>query len=294
MQKIAPIAQYSKGMFTATLENFTADLDTKMSPIMTSLHGNGVFKTAKVSVGGFPPFEKLGEALKIDKLKNLDIENVVAEYEFADGRVMLRKPVVVKIDKITADITGSTGFDQTIDYNWKMIVPTEMFGSAATSMVSGLLGQASSAIGSTVSLPKTINVNVGFGGTVMKPTIKTGMKGDGKAPVEAVKDQVVAVVKDKANEEAQKILADAQAQVEKIKAETQVAVDKAKTEGYAQADVLVAQATNPLTKMAAKKAAELAKKEVDKKAQKIIDESEVRCNKILEDAKAKSNAAAGK
>ena len=294
MQKIAPISQYSKGMFTATLENFTADLDTKMSPIMTSLHGNGVFKTAKVSVGGFPPFEKLGEALKIDKLKNLDIENVVAEYEFADGRVMLRKPVVVKIDKITADITGSTGFDQTIDYNWKMIVPTEMFGSAATSMVSGLLGQASSAIGSTVSLPKTINVNVGFGGTVMKPTIKTGMKGDGKAPVEAVKDQVVAVVKDKANEEAQKILADAQAQVEKIKAETQIAVDKAKTEGYAQADALVAQATNPLTKMAAKKAAELAKKEVDKKAQKIIDESEVRCNKILEDAKAKSNAAAGK
>jgi F0F1-type ATP synthase membrane subunit b/b' len=294
MQKIAPIAQYSKGMFTATLENFTADLDTKMSPIMTSLHGNGVFKTAKVSVGGFPPFEKLGEALKIDKLKNLDIENVLAEYEFKDGRVMLRKPVVVKIDKITADITGSTGFDQTIDYNWKMIVPTEMFGSAATSMVSGLLGQASSAIGSTVSLPKTINVNVGFGGTVMKPTIKTGMKGDGKAPVEAVKEQVVAVVKDKANEEAQKILADAQAQVEKIKAETQVAVDKAKTEGYAQADALVAQATNPLTKMAAKKAAELAKKEVDKKAQKIIDESEVRCNKILEDAKAKSNAAAGK
>jgi hypothetical protein len=294
MQKIAPIAQYSKGMFTATLENFTADLDTKMSPIMTSLHGNGVFKTAKVSVGGFPPFEKLGEALKIDKLKNLDIENVLAEYEFKDGRVMLRKPVVVKIDKITADITGSTGFDQTIDYNWKMIVPTEMFGSAATSMVSGLLGQASSAIGSTVSLPKTINVNVGFGGTVMKPTIKTGMKGDGKAPVEAVKEQVVAVVKDKANEEAQKILADAQAQVEKIKAETQVAVDKAKSEGYAQADALVAQATNPLTKMAAKKAAELAKKEVDKKAQKIIDESEVRCNKILEDAKAKSNAAAGK
>jgi hypothetical protein len=294
MQKIAPIAQYSKGMFTATLENFTADLDTKMSPIMTTLHGNGVFKTAKVSVGGFPPFEKLGEALKIDKLKNLDIENVVAEYEFKDGRVVLRKPVKVKIDKITADITGSTGFDQTIDYNWKMIVPTEMFGSAATSMVSGLLGQANAAAGANVSMPKTVNVNVGFGGTVMKPTVKTGMKGDGKSPVEAVKEQVVAAVKDKANEEAQKILADAQAQVEKIKAETQVAVDKAKTEGYAQADALVAQASNPIAKIAAKKAAELAKKEADKKAQKILDDSDARCNKILEDAKAKSNAAAGK
>lgn len=294
IKKIAPMAQYSKGLFTATLENFTADLDTKMSPVMTSLKGHGVFKTAKVSVGGFPPFEKLGEALKMDKLKNLDIENVEAEYEFTDGRVVLKKPVKVKIDKIAADITGSTGFDQTIDYTWKMIVPTDLFGSAATSMVSGLLGQANSAIGSTVSLPKTVNVNVNFGGTVMKPTVKTGTKSDGKSVSDAVKDQAVAVAKDKANEEAQKILADAQAQVEKIKADTQVAVDKAKAEGYAQADALVEKATNPLTKIAAKKAAELAKKEVDKKAQKIIDESEVRCNKLLEDAKTKSNAAAGK
>ncbi len=294
MQKIAPIAKYSKGMFTATLENFKADLDQSMSPILTSLHGNGVFKTNKVSVGGFPPFEKLGEALKIEKLKNLEMENVVADYEFKDGRVFLRNPVKVKIDKINADITGSTGFDQTIDYNWKMVVPTEMFGSQANSMVSGLLGQASSAIGTTVSMPKTVNVNVGFGGTVMKPTIKTGSKDNGKGLVSNVKDQVVNTVKDKANEEAQKILADAQAQVEKIKAETQATVDKLKAEGYAQADALVEQAGNPIAKIAAKKAAELAKKEADKKAQKLIDESDARCNKILEDAKAKSNAAAGK
>jgi len=294
VQKIAPIGQYAKGIFTATLENFKADLDTKMSPILASLNGNGVFKTAKVSVGGFPPFVKLGEALKIEKLKNLDIENIVAEYEFKDGRVSLKQPVKVKIDKISADITGSTGFDQTIDYNWKMLVPTELFGSAATGLVSGLLGQANSAIGSNISVPKTVNINVGFGGTVLKPIVKTGFKNDNKTPGETVTGQVVAEVKNKANEEAQKILADAQAQVEKIKAETQAAIDKAKTEGYAQADALVEQATNPIAKIAAKKAAELAKKEADKKAQKILDESEARCNKILEDARAKSNAAAGK
>jgi len=95
-------------------------------------------------------------------------------------------------------------------------------------------------------------------------------------------------------EEAQKILADAQAQVDKIKAETQVQVDKLKAEGYAQADKMIEQATNPIAKIAAKKAAELAKKEVDKQAQKLVDESEARCNKILEDAKTKSAAAAAK
>ena len=292
VQKIAPIGQYAKGMFTATLENFKADLDTKMSPILESLHGNGVFKTNSVSVGGFPPFTKLGEALKIEQLKNLTIQNVVADYEFKDGRVALRNPVKVKIDKVNAEITGSTGFDQTIDYNWKMDVPTELFGSQANSMVSGLLGQANAAVGTTISMPKTVKVNVGFGGTVMKPTIKTGMK-SGEAAA-TVKEQLVNTVKDKANDEAQKILADAQAQVTKIKADAQTAMDKVKAEGYAQADQLVEQATNPIAKIAAKKAAEVAKKEADKKAQKILDDTDVRCNKILEDAKVKSAAAAGK
>ncbi len=295
VQKIAPIGQYAKGMFTATLENFTADLDTKMSPVMNSLKGNGVFKTNSVSVGGFPPFMKLGEALKVEQLKNLVIENVNAEYEFKDGRVTLRNPVKVKIGKINADITGSTGFDQTIDYNWKMIVPTEIFGSQATSMVSGLLGQAGAAAGTNISLPKTVNVNVGFGGTVMKPTVKTGMKGDGtKSATDAVKEQVVAVVKDKANEEAQKILADAQAQVDKLKADAQVASAAIKTDGYAAADQQLESVKNPLAKIAAKKVAEAAKKEVDKKAQQLLDDTDVKCQKILEDAKAKSAAAAGK
>lgn len=294
VKKIAPIGQYAKGMFTATLENFKADLDTKMEPILSSLHGDGVFKTSSVSIGGFPAFVKLGEALKIEQLKNLNIQNVVAEYEFKDGRVSLRKPVNVKIDKINAEITGSTGFDQTIDYNWKMDVPTEMFGAQASSMVGSLLGQANTAAGTNLTMPKSVKVNVGFGGTVMNPTIKTGMKNDGKSTTEAVKEQVIGAVKDKANEEAQKILADAQAQVDKIKAEAQVVSDKLKAEGYATADKQVEDVKNPIAKIAAKKAAEVAKKEVDKKAQKVLDEAEVRSQKILEDAKVKSAAAAGK
>ncbi|MFN8115681.1 MAG: AsmA family protein [Bacteroidia bacterium] len=292
VQKLAPIGQYAKGMFTATLENFKADLDQTMSPILSSLHGNGVFKTNSVSIGGFPAFTKLGEALKIEQLKNLTLQNVVADYEFKDGRVFLRNPVKVKIDKIDAEITGSTGFDQTIDYNWKMTVLTEMFGAQANNMVGSLLGQANAAAGTNLSMPKTVKVNVGFGGTVTNPTVKTGTKAGETGGT--VKDQLVGTVKDKANEEAQKILADAQAQVEKLKADAQAASDKLKAEAYAAADKQVEDVKNPIAKIAAKKAAEVAKKEADKQAQKILDEAEVKSQKILEDAKAKSAAAASK
>ena len=113
----------------------------------------------------------------------------------------------------------------------------------------------------------------------MKPTIKTGMKNGGA--VSTIKDQLVNTVKDKANEEAQKILADAQAQVDKIKAEAQVVSDKLKEEGYEAADKQVEDVKNPLAKIAAKKAAEVAKKEVDKKAQKVLDEAEIKVYDLL-------------
>jgi vacuolar-type H+-ATPase subunit H len=213
-------------------------------------------------------------------------------FEMANGRVKTM-PFDVKVNSINANISGSTGLDQTIDYKWKMDIPRAMFGKEANSALTGLLGQANAAAGTNVSLGEKIKVTVNFGGTVTNPTIKTGLKDEGgKSTVDAVKDQAVNTAVDKANEEAQKILDDAKAQVDKIKAETQTQVDKMKADGYAEADKLVEQASNPISKIAAKKAAEVAKKEVDKKAQKVVEESDARCQKILDDAKVKADAKA--
>lgn len=288
VKKLAPIGQYAKGMFSATLENFKTTLDDKMNPDLNSVHANGVLKTNKVSVGGFAPFVKLGEALKIDQLKNMSFDNLNLSYEISNGRINL-KPFDLKMNPITANVSGSTGLDQTIDYKWKMEIPRAMFGKEANSVLEGLMGKANAAAGTDIKMGDKINVTALIGGTVTDPKIKTGLKEDMKSETQAVKEQVVTAVADKANEEAQKILDDAKAQVDKIKAETQALADKTKQEGYAQADALVDQASNPIAKIAAKKAAEAAKKEVDKKVQKIVDDSDARCQKILDDAKVKAD-----
>lgn len=292
VKKIAPIGEYAKGMFTATLENFKTSLNEKMEPDLAAVDANGVFKTNKVNVGGFPPFVKLGEALKIEQLKNMEVDNVNAKYFIKNGRLNL-EPFDVKIAGINTNISGSTGLDQTIDYKYKMEIPRSMFGGAANSALTGLMNQANAAAGTNVALGEKIKVNVSMGGTVTKPTIKTGLKEEGKGgAVSTVTTQAFNAGVDKANEEAQKILEDAKLQVEKLKAEAQVLSDKAKQEGYANADKLVEQASNPIAKIAAKKAAEVAKKEVDKKAQAILDEADVRGKKILDDAKVKADAKA--
>jgi hypothetical protein len=291
VQKLAPVGKYSTGMFTATLENFNVALNNKMEPDLSTVDASGVFKTKKVMVGGFPPFVKLGETLKIDQLKSMDVSDLNLSYTIKDGRIILA-PFDTKVNGVKVNISGSTGLDQSIDYKWKMEIPRSMFGSSANAALNGLLGQANAAAGTNINMSEKINVVALFGGTVMKPTVKTSMKDEVKNAVNTVTTQVVNAGIDKANAEAQKILEDAKAQCDKNKAEAQASADRAKQEGYAAADQLIEQAGNPIAKIAAKKAAEVAKKKVDEKVQKIIAAAEERCRQTIEDAKVKADAKA--
>jgi hypothetical protein len=291
VQKLAPVGQYAKGKFTATIENFNTSLNQNMEPDLNAVKASGVFKTDKVNVGGFPPFMKLGEALKIEQLKNMDVSNLLVNYQIKDGRVVMA-PFDTKISNVPTNISGSTGFDQTIDYKWKMAIPKSMFGGAANSALSGLLEQGNAAAGTNLTMGDKVNVTALFGGTVMRPTVKTSLKDDAKSTVATVTTQALNAGIDKALIEAQKILDDAKAKCEQSKTEAQATADKTKQEGYAEADKLVEQAGNPIAKIAAKKAAEVAKKKVDEKIQKIVDDAEAKCLKSLEEAKVRADAKA--
>ena len=291
VQKMAPIAEYAKGMFSATLQNFNVAMNDKMEPDMNSVKAYGMLKTNKVVIGGFPPFAKLGEALKIEQLKSMDVSNLLLNYKLENGRVVV-DPFDTKMNGINVNIGGSTGMDQTIDYKWKLDIPKAMFGGAANSALTGLLNQANAAAGTSVTAGDKIKVTALFGGTVMKPTVKTSLKEDTKSAVATVTTAIVNAGIDKALEEAQKILADAKAKCDQLNAETAAAVEKNKIDGYAAADKAVEEASNPIQKIAAKKAAEIAKKKVDEKCQKMKEEGDARCQKTMEEAKVKADAKA--
>jgi hypothetical protein len=291
IQKIAPVGQHAKGTFTATLENFKTSLNEKMEPDLATVNAKGIFRTNKVSVGGVPALVKLGEKLKIEQLKNMEVQNLNVNYQIHDGRIHL-DPFETKIAGIPTKISGSTGLDQTLDYRYQMEIPRSMLGGAATSAITGILSQANKKAGTNMALGEKINLAAKIGGTVTKPEIQTDLKEEGQKAVATVTTQAVNTAIDKANEEAQKILEDARKQVEQIKAQTQVAAERARQEGYAQADRLVEEANNPLSKAAAKKGAEVAKKKTDEKVQKMVEESDARCQKILDEAKVRADAKA--
>lgn len=290
VEKLAPIAKYSKGKFGTKL-NFTTVLDEKMEPVMNTLTGGGKLLTQNVTVEGFEPINKLADALKQEKYKKLTFENVNATYEFKDGRLFVEE-MPIKSGKITGTVKGSTGFDQTIDYTWKLEIPRDEFGTQANAAAGSLLAQINSQAGTNIKLGDKVKIKAIFGGTVTKPTLKTDLFNTEQGAKEQVKElinQGIDMAKEKAREEAEKIMKDAQAEADKIKADAKVAADKAKAEGYAAIDKNIETIKNPVAKIAAKQAAPAAKKEVDKQAQAILDEANKKADNILIKAKAESD-----
>jgi len=296
VQKLAPIGKYAKGKFGTTLKFITV-LDSKMEPDLKTLTGNGKLVTKSVVIEGFEPVNKLADALKQEKYKKLTLQDVNVSFEFKDGRVEV-KETPIKIGNATAKIKGSTGFDQTIDYIWNMEIPRSEFGAQANAAAGSLLDQVNKQAGTTIKMSDNVKVNVLFGGTVTKPTIKTSLLGskDKGEIKEQVKEQVKQIVtqqiddaKEKARAEADKIMKDAQAQSDKIKADAQVLADQTRKEGYAAVDKTVDDASNPFAKKAAQLAAPAAKKEVDKKVQKILDDANSKADAILNNAKAQAD-----
>ena len=267
VKQLAPIAQYATGKFSTDLK-FSTVLDQAMSPVLNTLVGGGNLKTNNATIEGFEPINKLADALNQPKYKKLTFENVNATYTFKDGRVEV-KEMPIKSGNITGKVKGSTGFDQTIDYTWALEIPRSEFGSQANAAAGSLLDQLNKQTGANVKLGDKVKIKALFGGTVTKPTIKTDLFNSDQTPKEQVQNLVnqgVDMAKEKAREEADKLMKDAQVEADKIKAEAKVLADKTKTEGYAAIDKNIETIKNPLQKAAAKAAAPAAKKEVDKQA----------------------------
>lgn len=298
IQKLAPVGQNATGRFSTNM-GMIAVLDGQMNPIMSTLTGDGKLQTNAVSVSGFGPLLKIADALKMDKFKKMDFSNLNLSFKFKDGRVHV-DPFDFKSGKMNGVISGSNGFDQTIDYTYAMTIPRSEFGSQANQVLNGMVSQLQSK-GVNYSPSENVNIDALIGGTVTNPTVKTNLKqlatsakdqlvNTVKEKVEEKKEEIIKDVKNNLNEQKQKILADAQQQADKVKQEATATAEKVRKEGYAQADNLEKSAKNPIEKVAAKKAAEKLRKETDEKANKIISEGNKKADDIMKAANDKANS----
>jgi cell division septum initiation protein DivIVA len=307
--KLAPIAKFAKGKISSNLQ-MKSFLTPNLDPIYSSLTGLGDFSTSSLNISGFKPLEKMSEALNIKKLSNQTVKDVKAKFSFSDGKVTV-KPFDVNLGKIKSTISGTTSFEQAINYDIKMMIPKEEIPASMVKTAEQALSKLNALAPKldVKTIPAVIPVKVGMGGTVTDPKITTNFKealleatGNLKDNLvnnikETVKDSVKAIVTQKVDEikedlnaKKQQIMDDAQKQADKIKADAAKANAKAKAEADKAYDQLVAEAgSNPLKKKAAEVAGKKAKDEAYKKADQAQDEANKKADGIMANAKQKAD-----
>ena len=86
---LAPVAEYINGLFHSTLV-LEGPLGQDMLPKLDQISAAGYLETLKGKVSGFGPLEKIGNAIGIDKLSNLDIKGSKNWFDVKDGKVILK------------------------------------------------------------------------------------------------------------------------------------------------------------------------------------------------------------
>ena len=267
IKKIAPIIEKSHGRFSTTLSLVTT-LDKHLNPIYSSLFANGVCKILNAEIKDVKVLDEVAKALKNDKYKTLNLQNVTVKYKVENGRVYT-EPFNVAVAGKTLTLAGSSGLDQTIDYTGTTQIQRGELGKINTALESSL-NSLNNKLGSNITASQNLNIGLGIKGTFSKPIITTNLADLAKQEANSLKDQAKAelekqkkLLEDKAKAEAERLKQEAQA---KAKAE----IDKAKQQAQAEADKLKAAAEKAKAEAEAKAAAEKErlKKQAEEEAKK--------------------------
>ncbi len=195
VQKMMPAAKYMSGKVNTNL-TVNGKLGPDMSPLMNTLSGKGDLMLLGGLLSGFPVTEQLAEKLKLTQFRSITLKDMKLFFSFKDGRVTV-EPYKMKLgNDIEAEIAGSHGFDQTLKYGAKVVVPRALLGSAGNTMVNNLVSQAASK-GIPITLGDKINFAVNITGTTTKPKVETDLKNVAGNAVNNIKEEIKKTIEKK-------------------------------------------------------------------------------------------------
>ncbi len=292
VKELAPIMEKAEGVFSTRFSMNTL-LNPDLSVDLNSLSAEGMLRTAGV-VLRTDVLDKIADFLRNDEYRKLALSNTLAEFEINNGRLFL-KPTELRAKQLKGTVEGSSGLDQTLDFTMALEVP---FKSVRADRLLSQIGSKT---------PANVEVEVLIGGTYNSPTVKTSLGSLGKGIIDDVKSQVKDRVKEevddavekskqRAREEADKLLKEAQERADRMVAEAERQAERIRKggkdtgnrlrqEAKDQGDRLIAEAgSNLLKKRAAEEAAGRLKREADRNASRVEKEADDRARQIVEKA----------
>jgi hypothetical protein len=282
VQTLAPVAKYAIGKVSTDL-HLNGALGKNMLPLFPGLSGKGSLQTSQMVIKDFPALEKMVDVTKLQFLNNPTLDALRAAFQIHDGRLFV-DPFSVKLAGTTLKVSGSNGFDQSLQYALNLQVPRTALGGGANQAIGSLISKAGKA-GVDLSAAPEIPLGIQIGGKVTSPTVTVEVESLASSVKQGAEQAVKQAVTQKVDTAAARLVAEAEQKAAAIRQQAESLAANVKRTGYAQADSLVAKSNGPLAQAAAGIAADNLRKQSDAKSASILREADQKANALVEEAR---------
>jgi hypothetical protein len=247
IQKLAPIFEHISGDFSTSCKMNTP-LGADFMPVLPSLVASGYLQSSQVEIADVAVLNGLAATLKNESLKKLKVKDLKLPFSIESGRITT-KPFDVHFGGGSMNLAGTTGLDQTIDYEAKMNLADKLSNNYVK------------------------NVTVKIGGTFTTPKFSVDTKAVADQALGALAGSLLGTGSDASISE--QVTEQVEKQKENLRKQAKEAGDKLIAEAEKEGKKLIEEANktkNPLAKVAAVKVAEAAAKKLKEEAQKKADQ----------------------
>ena len=179
VRKMVPMAGSSTGKISSDL-GLKGRLSPQLALIATSIDGKGTFSTNNLEIVDSPVFNQLSGILKKEKLRNIKVDDFMANINIEDGNLLL-KPFTTKVIGQETTVQGSLNTDNMIDMRLDFMVQRDAFGPDIQKVLGVIPGNEKIKV-----LPAGVNIN----GPVGEPKVSPDLSKTTKAITDATKDDV--------------------------------------------------------------------------------------------------------
>jgi hypothetical protein len=229
-EKLAPVMRFILGEFSSNLKG-SGKLNPDMTVDYNSLLGDGKVEIPSARIVNLPILNEINKVAKIPALQNLEIKNGWTVLKFKDGKVAV-DPTTIKFGNgYDINFKGKNGFDQSIDYDMQLNVPSKELGPA-TSLAQGMLAKIP---GMNAAMPEMVGFVFKVSGSATKPQVKLNKVLAGGSSVKDVAKSAVDDVKNQATNKVDEVKQQAQNAFDQQKKAAEDAARKAKEDAERKA-----------------------------------------------------------
>ena len=161
VKAFAPIARHAEGLFNTSFK-ISGLLGQDLMPDLTSLNGEGLIKLLNANLQEAPVVDAISNFTKMN-LKSMSFKDLILKTEFKNGKLSVQ-PFNIAWGEYSGIISGSTGFDGSIDYDILLTIPANKFGTTASGFLSNMVNRP-------VNTSNEIKLDLAMTGTYSQPKI---------------------------------------------------------------------------------------------------------------------------